>query len=86
MKKLEPYVPEIEDGIPLPPVVPTTYTRKIVGGELIRIANQMTPGQSVKLSAGSIGKFKKIVKSRGLQTYCQIGQSDPEARVWVISK
>jgi hypothetical protein len=86
MKKIEWYVPPIEDGIPIPKHVPTVYTRKIVAGELMRIAEKIKPGQSVVLPAGSIGKFKKIVKSRGLLTVCYIGQSDPEARVWVISK
>jgi hypothetical protein len=39
----------------------------------------------VVLPAGSIGKFWKIVKSRGLLTVCFIGQSDTEARVWVMA-
>jgi len=85
MKKIEEYVPLIEDGIPIPKRIRTVYTRKIVAGELMRIAEQIKPGQSVVLPAGSIGKFRRIVKSRGLHTVCYIGQSDPEARVWVIS-
>ena len=85
-KKLEEYVPVIEDGIPIPEPPATRYTRKIIGGELMRIAEQIKPGQSVILPAGSIGKFKKIVKSRGLHTVCFIGQSDTEARVWVTTK
>jgi GTP diphosphokinase / guanosine-3',5'-bis(diphosphate) 3'-diphosphatase len=39
MKKVEDYVPLIEDGIPIPERNPTVYTRKIVAGELIRIAS-----------------------------------------------
>ena len=85
MKKVEDYVPLIEDGIPIPERNPTVYTRKIVAGELIRIAEQIKAGQSVVLPAGSIGKFKQIVKSRGLLTVCYIGKSDTEARVWVTS-
>lgn len=85
MKKVEDYVPLIEDGIPVPERIPTVYTRKIVAGELMRIGEQIRPGQSVVLPAGSIGKFRKIVKSRGLLTVCFIGQSDTEARVWVMA-
>jgi hypothetical protein len=81
---VETYVPKIEDGVPMPEPEATVYTRKIAGGELIRIAEKIKPKQSVVLPAGSIGKFKKIVKSRGLETVCFIGQSDTEARVWVV--
>jgi hypothetical protein len=89
----EMYIPQIEDGIPIPERPATVYPRKIVGGELMRIAEQIKPGtiakraadgQSVVLPAGSIGKFKKIVKSRGLKTVFFISQSDTEARVWVV--
>ena len=83
MKKVELYVPKIEDGIPLPTAPKTAYHRKIVAGELKRIGEQIKPMQSVVLPVGSIGKFKKIVESRGLKTYCQAGQTDTEARVWV---
>jgi hypothetical protein len=31
MKKIEEYVPLIEDGIPIPKRIRTVYTRKIVG-------------------------------------------------------
>jgi len=34
MKKVEDYVPLIEDGIPIPERIPTVYTRKIVTGEI----------------------------------------------------
>jgi hypothetical protein len=87
------YIPQIENGIPIPEPPTTVYPRKIVGGELMRIAEKIKPGtiakravdgQSVVLPAGSIGKFKKIVKSRGLKTVCFISQSDTEARVWVV--
>jgi hypothetical protein len=87
------YIPQIENGIPIPEPPATVYPRKIVGGELMRIAEKIKPGtiakravdgQSVVLPAGSIGKFKKIVKSRGLKTVCFISQSDTEARVWVV--
>jgi hypothetical protein len=84
MKKVEEYVPKIEDDIPIPERTTTVYTRKIVAGELIRIAEKIKPAQSVVLPAGSIGKFRKIVRSRGLKTICFIGQSDTEARVWVV--
>ena len=84
MKKLTEYVPVIEDGIPIPEPVPTVYTRKIVAGELTRIGGQIKPGQSAVLPVGSIGKFKGIVKSRGLRTHCAVGQTDTEARVWVL--
>lgn len=86
MKKVEQYVPEMEDGIPIPAPPKTAYTRKIVAGELKRIGEQIKPGQSVVLPVGSIGKFKKIVSSRGLGTVCLLGQTDTEARVWVKEK
>ena len=89
----ESYVPRIEDGIPIPDPQDTVYTRKIVSGELVRIAEKIKPGtlakravdgQSVVLPVGSIGKFKRIVQSRGLKTVCFVRQSDTEARVWVV--
>jgi len=83
MKKVDQYIPQIEDGIPIPAAPKTVYTRKIVGGELKRIAEQIKPEQSVVLPVGSIGKFKRIVKSRGLKTVCLVSQTDTEARVWV---
>jgi hypothetical protein len=90
---VETYIPTIDDGVPIPERSATVYTRKIAGGELIRIAERIKPGmlanrgvdgQSVVLPAGSIGKFKKIVEKRGFRTLCYISQSDTEARVWVI--
>lgn len=51
MKKVEQYVPKIEGGIPIPEPPATVYTRKIAGGELIRIAEQIRPAQSVVLPA-----------------------------------
>ena len=86
MTKVEWYIPIIEDGVPLPEPNPTAYTRKIVAGELIKIAEQIKPGQSVILPVGSIGKFKAIVKSRGLAIVQRSGQTDAETRIWVISK
>jgi hypothetical protein len=84
--KVEQYVPKIEDGIPIPEPVPTVYRKKIVDGELIRIAEQIRPSQSVVLPVGSLGKFKKIIESRGFRTVCRSGQTDTEARVWVVAK
>jgi hypothetical protein len=86
MRRVEEYVPKIEDGIPIPEPAPTVYTRKIAAGELIRTAEQIEPGQSVVLPVGSIGKFRKIVKGRDLETVCRVGQSDTEARVWVVGR
>jgi hypothetical protein len=86
MKKVEQYVPQIEDGIPIPERLKTAYTRKIVAGELLRIASEIKPTQSVVLPVGSIGKFKKIVKSRGFETVCPVDQTATEARVWVVSR
>jgi hypothetical protein len=83
-KRVEIYVPEIEDDIPIPVHDPTVYTKKIVAGELIRIAEKINPGQSVVLPVGSIGKFKRIVKSRGLKTVSFVRQTDTDARVWVV--
>jgi len=92
--KVEVYVPKVEKGIIMPNRSPTVYTRKIAAGELRRIAEQIKPGtmakrgrdgESVVLPVGSIGKFKQMVKARGLQTVCFRGQSETEARVWVIA-
>jgi hypothetical protein len=94
--KVKQYVPAIEDGVVIPEPAATVYTRKIVDGELQRIANQIKPGQSVVLPAGSAGKFRKIVKDRGLETFSKsvlrgrskipytYTETDGEARVWVL--
>jgi hypothetical protein len=84
MKKVEQYVPKIEDDVPIPPRLKTTYTRKIVDGELLRIAKEMRPTQSVVIPVGSIGKFRNVVKGRGLETVCQVDQTATEARIWVV--
>jgi hypothetical protein len=85
MSKVEQYTPAVQDDIPIPQRSKNAYTKKMVDGELLRIAREMKPGQSVILPAGSIGKFKKAVKLRNLKTVCFIRQCDDEARVWVVA-
>jgi len=85
-KKLDEYVPKIEYGLPLPERATTVYTRKIVAGELRRIAEQIKPGGCVPLPPGSIGRFTKIVNSRGLKTISSGGQSDADIKVWVVTQ
>ena len=85
MRKTEEYVPKIEDGIPIPKRATAVYTKKIADGELIRITEQIKPGQSVVLPVGSIGKFKKLIEGRGLKTVSQRAQSDSEGRVWALA-
>ena len=85
MRKVEQYVPVVEDDIPIPEPPQTVHTRRIVAGELMRIGEQIRAGQSVVLPAGSIGKFKKLVEARGLSTVCYISQTDTDARVWAFS-
>jgi hypothetical protein len=94
--KVEQYVPTIEDDVPIPEHAATVYNRKIVDGELQRIANQIKPGQSVVLPGGSLSKFRKIVKDRRLKTFSRAvsrggskmaytyTNTDGEARVWVL--
>jgi hypothetical protein len=85
MSKVEQYTPEVRDDIPIPRRSKNAYTKKMVDGDLLRIAREMKPGQSVVLPAGSIGKFRKAVKLRNLKTVCFIRQCDDEARVWVVA-
>ncbi|MGB7718751.1 MAG: hypothetical protein WBL65_02555, partial [Bryobacteraceae bacterium] len=72
-------------GIPIPKRATAVYTKKIADGELIRITEQIKPGQSVVLPVGSIGKFKKLIEGRGLKTVSQRAQSDSEGRVWALA-
>jgi len=93
--KVEHYVPTIEDGVAIPERAATVYPRKIVDGELQRIANQIKPRQSVVFPSGSLSKFRKVVKDRGFKTFCKTvsrngskityTNNDGEARVWVLS-
>ena len=54
-------------------------------GALRLIAEQIKHGQYVEISAGSPGKFKKIVESRGLKTVCRRVQGEPMATVYVVT-
>ncbi len=85
VSKVKQYIPKVQDDIPVPQRSRNAYTKKMVDGELLRIAREMKPGQSVVLPAGSIGKFKAAVKLRDLKTVCFIRQCDDEARVWVVA-
>ena len=66
-KRVDRYVPEIKDGFP-PPRVMTSYDTKIFDGSLVGLAGKIQQGQYVEISAGSKGKFKKLVEARGLKT------------------
>jgi hypothetical protein len=84
MKKIDQYVPEIKDGLP-PSRAKTKYDTKIVEGELIRLAERIKHGQYVEISAGSQGKFKAIVESRGLKTVCRRAQGESRGIVFVVT-
>jgi len=83
-KTVDQYIPKIEDGIPIPKPVPTAYSKRVVAGELIRIADRIKPNQSVKLPQGSIAKFKRRLESRGLKAVYRQPNSGLDLRVWVI--
>jgi len=85
MKQVNQYVPEIKEGLP-PSRVKTTYHKKMVEGELIQIAERIGHGQFVEISAGSLGKFRQIVESRGLKTICRRGQGESRGTVFVVTQ
>jgi hypothetical protein len=82
--KAEHYVPKIKDGLP-PVRSKTAYPRKIVEGELIRIAEQIRHGQYVEISQGSLGKLTEIIKNRGLTTVARVGQDKNMRTVYVVT-
>ena len=86
MKKVQSYMPEIEDGHPIPRRTKQQYERKIIPGGLAKLA-AMKVGQSAIVPVGSLGRLKAMVRQRGgLDTVSQAAQDDREARVWVIRK
>jgi hypothetical protein len=54
-------------------------------GLLVQLAAKIKHGQYVKLSAGSQGKFKKIVESNGLRTVNRRAQGEDVATVYVVT-
>ena len=85
MKKVDHYVPEIKNGFP-PPREKITYNTKIFDGELLRLAEVIKPGQFVaNLSAGSMGKFARQVKSRGLEVIRRRRQGEPRGTIYVVT-
>jgi len=83
-KKVSQYAPKIKDGFPSDRAK-TEYDTKIFDGALKLIAEQIEHGQYVEISAGSQGKFKKIVESRGLKTVHRRGQGEPIATIYVVT-
>ena len=85
-RKIESYVPVIEQGIPIPPRKAAVYKKKIPNGVLIQLAERIKPTESVQLPVGSMGKFRTLLKARGLQTVSQQGQDDTVGRIWVLPR
>jgi hypothetical protein len=84
MSKVNQYGLEIKNGFP-PKHKKTMYDDKLFEGELRRVADQIEPGQYVEISAGSQGKFKGFVESRGLKVVSNRGQGEPVAKVYVVT-
>jgi hypothetical protein len=85
LKKVDHYVPEIKNGFP-PPREKSTYNRKIFDGELLRLAEVIKPGQYVEsLSAGSMGKFARLVESRGLEVIRRRRQGESRGTIYVVT-
>jgi hypothetical protein len=83
-RKTEPYVPVIEQGIPIPPRAAAVYKKKIPNGVLSDLAERIKPTESVQLPVGSMGKFRTLLKARGFQTVSQYGQDETVGRIWVL--
>ena len=84
MSKVNQYGLEIRNGLP-PKHRETTYEEKLFDGELQRIAEQIEHGQYVEIKAGSQGKFKDLVESRGLRVVSNRGQGETVATVYVVT-
>jgi hypothetical protein len=82
-KHVDQYEPKIRTGLP-PPREKTRYDTKMVEGALRLMAEQVRHGQYVEMSAGSAGKFRKIVQSRGLETVQRRRQGESVAVVYVV--
>jgi hypothetical protein len=83
--KVQEYVPKIEDSIPIPDDPVPTYYKKARPGEIIRIAEIIKPGQSVRLPSGSVTKFRKLIQGRGFDIVMRgVGAMKSEMRVWVV--
>jgi hypothetical protein len=85
-RKTESYVPVIEQGIPIPPRTIAAYKKKIPDGVLIELAERIRPTESVQLPVGSMGKFRTLLKARGLQAVSQSGQGETVGRIWVLPR
>jgi hypothetical protein len=83
-KKGDQYEPKIETGLP-PAHYETAYDTKMFEDSLRLLAERIERGQYVKIPAGSKGKFKKIVESRGLKTIHRLRLGDPLATVYVVT-
>jgi len=84
-KKAEQYVPQIKKGLP-PVRAKTAYPRKIVEGELIRIAGEIKHGQCVEIPQGSKGKLTKLIEDRGLTAISRAGQDKTMRTVYVVTQ
>ena|SRR2546429_165013 len=84
-RKTAEYVPVIKSGIPVPERAQTVYTEKIAEGKLIEVAERIKPTECVHLPSGSIGKFRKLLKQRGLKARVRYDGPVPDATVWAIS-
>jgi len=85
-KKLEEYPLEIKNGDP-PERPKTSYDSKAYAGALSDIAKRIKPGQYVlNLSAGSIGKLKRLIKKRGgMEVRERRGQGESRGTLYVVT-
>jgi len=85
VKKTDHYELEIKDGDP-PDQGKTSYDTKIPSGALFEIARRIGPGQYVEdLSAGSLGKLRKLIEERGLNVITRRRQGDTRGTLYVVT-
>ena len=83
-RKTAEYVPVIKRGVPIPARAKGRYTERISEGKLIEIAQRIQVSDCVHLPNGSVGKFRNLLKARGLKIRKVLDGPEPRARVWVI--
>jgi hypothetical protein len=84
-KKLDRYELQIKDGDP-PDQDKTSYDAKVPSGALFEIAGRIKPGQYVEdLSAGSIGKLRKLIEERGLNVTTRRRQGESRGTLYVVT-
>jgi hypothetical protein len=80
------YIKYIKEGYP-PPKVKTRYDTKLPPGALPHIGKRIKAGQYVEnLSAGSAGKLRGFVKTRGLTAIERRGQGEKRGTLYIVTK